>query len=78
MKRRLLQYYLWDTECRLQFLAIGDWGDTGLTRQEPVAEAMNNFCAYEQCDFIVSTGECLVVGVFISHHCVLPIFLWGV
>jgi len=38
------------------FIAIGDWG-YGHHHQDEVADAMGNFCLWNRCDFIVSTGD---------------------
>ena len=40
----------------IHFVAIGDWG-SGHHHQKEVAAAIGDFCFWNRCDFIVSTGD---------------------
>lgn len=46
-----------DTQGRLSFLVIGDWGKQGNRPQKRVAAAMDDLAARTRVDFIVSTGD---------------------
>lgn len=41
----------------VQFIALGDWGDTALPGQAQVAQAMDDWAALNDPRFIVSTGD---------------------
>ena len=40
----------------IHFVAIGDWG-SGHHHQKEVASAIGDFCFWNRCDFVVSTGD---------------------
>ena len=44
------------TSSKLRFIAIGDWG-SDRDRQGEDAAAIGHWCAENECDFIISTGD---------------------
>ena len=44
----------------ITFVAVGDWGEdnaAGQTRQQYVADIMDQWCTERGCDFIISTAD---------------------